>query len=237
MMKTNFLTLFLILSFSIAHGQQEDFKIVTQLLVELEQRNLLPADIFPHMPPPLESRKYFIELRDDLTREEADSLFTKIQIRYEQYLKRIEERKVDSSVIYMATENHLSGSKCISCGIKPYILLNDPTYSRYKQLAKQLIKGKKNDLRIPFETMNYKGKYQLKSVDEFPPREEMYEDSLPFLSGGELNFSRFYQKEDLGVIYFSTSYCRRDCAAGYMVLFELKKGQWKIFDILHQWIS
>lgn len=238
-MKSILLSIFIIFTFSFAQTQDgpEDFKIIGQLLFELEQRDWFAKDIYPLMPPPPESREYFIKLRDDLTPQLADSLFIRKKESYDQFLKRIAERKVDSSAIYMATENSLSRSKCLWCGKLPDTLQNDPVYSRFKQLARQLKKGKNNDLVIPFEEMNYKGKYQLKSVDEFPGREEMYEGNLDFLSGGELSFSRFYQKEDLGVIYLSTSYCKMDCAAGYMVLFERSNGEWKIFDILLQWIT
>ena len=235
----NFLTffLFLTLSFAQAQGESEDFKIIGQLLFELEQKKWFPEDIYPVMPPPPGSRESFIKLRDDLTPGQADSLFTIIEIRYKQYIERIADREVDSSFVYMATEKYLSGSKCIWCGIKPDTLLNEFAYSRYEQLAKQLIKGGKKDLKIPFGSMNYKVKYQLKSVDEFPPREEMYEGNLAFLSGGELSFTRFYREDDLGVICFTTSFCKIDCAAGYMVLFERKNGEWKIYDILLQWIT
>lgn len=238
-MKLKLLTLFLISIFSMAHAQDEpeDFKVISQLLFELEQQNWLPRDIYPIMPPPPESRAYFIELRDDLTPEQADSLFTIIESKYEQHQMAISERQVDSTFIYMATDNYLSSEKCKWCGIKPDTLLKDPNYSRYKQLAKRLIKGKMNKLKIPFDGLSYKGKYRLKSEDEFPSREEMYNGRLKFLSGGELDFSRFYQKEDLGLIYFSISSCEMDCAAGYMVLYERKNGDWKIFDILMQWIT
>lgn len=238
-MKLYFLIFFLIhtLSFAQAQSDYDDFEIVSQLLVELEQRDWFPEDIYPKLPPPPESREYFIELRDDLTPEQADSLFSRIEVEYEQHLKKIGERTVDSSVIYMATKNYLSGSKCKECGIKPDTLLIDPAYSRYKYLIKQLAKGKTKDLNIPFEVLNYKGKYKLKSVDEFPSRQEMYNGTLAFLSGGEINFSRFYQREDLGLIYFSTSVCQTDCAAGYIVLYEQKNSEWKIFDILLQWIN
>jgi hypothetical protein len=238
-MKTKLLTLFLfsIFTFVQAQDEPEDFKIISQLLLELEQRDWFPDDIYPIMPPPPESRKSFIKLREDLTPEQADSLFTRIDSRYEQYMKAISERQIDSSFIYLATDNYLSGEKCKWCGIKPDTLLQDSEYSRYKQLAKRLIKGKMKNLEIPFDALNYAGKYRLKSVDEFPSREEMYRGTLNFLSGGELNFSRFYKKEDLGLIYFSMSYCKMDCTAGYMVLYERKNGEWRIFDILLQWIT
>jgi hypothetical protein len=237
MIKSIFLTFFLTLSFSFVQAQHEDFQIISQVLEELENRDWLLEDIFPRMPPPPESREYFIELRDDLTQDQADSLFTRIENRYAQYLREVAERQVDSTVIYLATDNNLSGSKCIWCGIKPDSLLNDPSYSRYQKLAKQLIKGKKKDLRIPFDSLFYYGKYNLKSVDEFPPRNELYKGNLNFLSGGEIYFSRFYQDENLGTIYFSINTCKSDCGSGYMVLYERKEGKWQIFDILLQWIN
>ncbi len=232
-----FLLLICSVSYSTAQEQPEDFKIISQLLFELEQRNWFPDDIYPLMPPPPESREYFIELRDDLTAKQADSLFTKIESQYEQYLKTIAEREIDSSFIYMATDNSLTTGKCKWCGIRPDTLLNVPKYARYKQLAKKWKNGKMKDLEIPFDELNYKGKYRLRSIDEFPPREEMYNGTLNFLSGGELDFSRFYHKDDLGLISFSMSYCIRDCAASYLVLYEQKNGEWKIFDIILQWIT
>lgn len=238
-MKSKLLTLFFLSIFSMAYAQDEpeDFNIISQILFELEQRNWLPRDIYPMMPPPPESRAYFIELRDGLTPDQADSLYTIIEIRYKQQQMAISERQVDSIFIYMATGNYLSSEKCKWCGIKPDTLLKDPNYSRYNQLAKRLKKGKINDLKIPFDRLSYKGKYRLKSTDEFPPIEEMYNGKLNFLSGGELDFSRFYQKEDLGLIYFSISYCKMDCSAGYMVLYERKNGEWRVFDIIKQWIT
>lgn len=238
-MKSKLLTFFFLSIFSMAYAQDEpeDFKIISQLLFELEQRNWLARDIYPFLPPPPESRAYFIELRDDLPPQQADSLFTVIQLRYKQHQMAISERQVDSTFIFMATGNYLLNEKCKGCGINPDTLNRDPNYSRYKQLEKSLKKGKMNKLKIPFDGMSYKGKYRLKSLDEFPPKEEMYEGKLNILSGGELDFSRFYQKEDLGLIYFSISSCQLDCSAGYLVLYERKNGEWRIFDILLQWIT
>ena len=238
-MKSKLFTLFFLSIFSMAYAQDEpeDFKIISQLLFELEQRNWLPRDIYPILPPPPVSRAYFIELRDDLTPELADSLFTIIEERYNQNQLAISERQVDSTFIFMATGNYLLNEKCKGCGIKPDTLNKDPNYSRYKQLVKSLKKGKMNKLKIPFDEFSYKGKYQLKSVDEFPPAREMYDGKLNFLSGGELDFSRFYQKEDLWLIYFSISSCQLDCSAGYIVLYERKNGEWELFDILMQWAT
>ncbi len=238
-MKSTLLFLLVIFStsFSTAQEQFEDFKVISQLLFELEERNWFPDDIYPLMPPPPESREYFIELRVDLTAEQSDSLFTRIENKYEQHLKTIAEREIDSSFVYMATDNFLTVGKCKWCGIRPDTLLLNPKYARYKQLAKKWKNGKMKNLEVPFNELTYKGKYRLRSIDEFPPREEMYNGTLNFVSGGELDFSRFYQKDDLGLISFSMSYCIRDCAAGYLVLYERKNGEWKIFDIILQWIT
>lgn len=238
-MKSMLLLLFLFVTsfFVKAQGETEDFKIISHLLYELEQKKWFPKDIYPRLPPPPASRETFIDSRNDLTPKEADSLYTKKKNDFNQHLKLISERKVDSSFIFIATENYLYGLKCRACGINPDTLLNNPEYSKYKQLVKQSVKRNRANLPIPFEKMKYYGRYQLKSLDEFPPEDEMYNGSLNFLSGGKISLSRFYQKDDLGLIYFSISSCEMDCSSGHLVLFERKNGKWEIFDILLQWIT
>ncbi len=238
-MKSRILTIFLILIFSYSQSQKviEDPNIISQVLYELEKRNWFPEDVYPLMPPPPKSRNYFIELRDDLTPDHADSLFTRIERRYEKNRKEIEKRRIDSSYIYLVTDNYLFGSQCKWCGIKPDTLLKYESYSRYKKLIKKLIKGKLGDLTISLNELYYLGKYKLKSYDEFPSRKSIYNGQLNFLCGGEISFSRFYKNKELGLIYFSMSNCEMDCGAGYLILFERRNNGWHIFDILMQWIS
>ncbi|MCZ6901043.1 MAG: hypothetical protein O7F74_12475 [Bacteroidetes bacterium] len=60
----------------------DDFEVINVLLAEFEKKELLPRDIYPLIPPPPESREKFIKLRDDLTPEDADSLFSRIERSY-----------------------------------------------------------------------------------------------------------------------------------------------------------
>jgi len=61
----------------------DDFEVINVLLAEFEKKELLPRDIYPLISPPPESREKFIKLRDDLTPEDADSLFSRIERSYE----------------------------------------------------------------------------------------------------------------------------------------------------------
>lgn len=230
--------LILLLAFSCkTTTEPEDFKIIATVLYELEQREWLAKDIYPIMPPPPESREHFIEIRDDLTPEEASVLFDTIEIRYQQHLTRISQRDVDSTRVFMATSNYLAGGSCKGCRISPDSLKSQPNYKRYENALSDFQTTELAELEIPFGQIEYLGKYHLKSIDDFPPREDMYNGTLNFLSGGELDFTRFYQQDNLGLIYFSTTHCVMDCASGYLVLLERKNGEWKIFDIMLQWIS
>lgn len=230
--------LILLLTFSCkTTTEPEDFKIIATVLYELEQREWLAKDIYPIMPPPPESREYFIETQDDLTPQEASVRFDTVEIRYHKYLTRISQRKVDSTRVFMATSNYLAGGPCKGCRISPDSLKSKSNYKRYEKVLSNFQTTELAELEIPFEQIEYLGKYHLKSIDDFPPREDMYNGTLSFLSGGELDFTRFYQQDNLGLIYFSISHCEMDCGAGYLVLLERKNGEWKIFDIILQWIS
>jgi len=221
----------------IANAQklQEDFKIVTKVLAELENRNWFPADIYPILPPPPESKEWYRNLKkDDLTTQQADSLFDFFERKYNEYLERRSNRKIDSTYTYLFTDNYLSGAKCKWCS---NISHKSVDYSRYGKLAKRLNKGRLKDLEIPFKKLNYEGKYKLKQNNEFSNINEIYEGNLNYLSGGEISFSRFYHENNLGVIYFGMATCPTDCSSTYLVLLEKQKGDWIIIDMLLQSIT
>ncbi len=214
----------------------EDFEIAQIILTEMENKDLLAIDIYPRIPPPPESREYFANLRTELSKQESDSLFSRFESRYEEHLLNIKNRRIDSSQIIVATINYLISS-CSTCGIRPDSLLEKEKYNRYKKLVKQLKQGRKKPIPIPFESLVQKGKYVLKSINDFPPDRTFYDGNLNFLCAGDIFFSRFYHKGNVGLMYYDYSYCKMGCGAGYLVLLEHKNDEWQIMDILLQSID
>ena len=212
-----------------------DFEVIKSILIQLDSENHLAKDLYPLIPPPPKSKTMFSELRDNPSKEAADSIYDKIKNNYEKQTREIANRKVDSSQIFIATNNFLI-SACPGCEIKGNKVLRKK-YVKYLSLVKQLQRGTQKGIRIPFEELEPANKYRLKSMESFPARDELYSQKLDFLFAGEMYFSRFYYNQNIGVIYISYAYCYRDCGSGELVLLEKSNNEWRIIDTILQYIN
>ncbi|MCS4436559.1 hypothetical protein [Aquiflexum gelatinilyticum] len=220
---------------SCGEKKPKDLEAISDMLLELENLNYFPEDIYFRLPPPfyfddsISTHKFdSINLNELLTNELMDS--------YNKQLREIENRKVDSTFIFLMSEDYLFNS-CDICSIRPDSLLQNLAYLKFLPLVDRLVKGNLEPLLIDYYSFPQKGKYKLKSNSKFPDRTQLYNNQLDFLCGGEISISRFYHEKDIGVIYFDTTICPSDCGVGYLVLMEYRTNKWKIFDILIQHIS
>lgn len=221
--------------FSCAEEKSNELEAISDMLLELENLNYFPEDIYFRQPPPF----YF---DDSISTHKFDSKnpneqwTSELTDKYNEHLREFENRKVDSTFIFLISEDSLFNS-CDICSIRPDSLLQNLTYLKFLPLVDRLVKGDLEPLPIDYNSFPQKGKYKLKSNFKYLDRTQLYNNQLDFLCGGEIAVSRFYQKKDIGVIYFSMNTCLRDCGVGYLVLMEYRTNKWKIFDILIQHIS
>lgn len=227
------LFIFLNLS-SCLEKKPKDLEVISDILVELEKRDWF-RDIYLRVPPPPDRlrdvssfEKHSINFEDQRLKDWTDQ--------YNQQLKEIENRKVDSTYMFLISEDILFNS-CSDCSLRTDSLLQNKIYSRYQPLVDRLVNGDLDPILIDYESIPQKGKYKLRSSSEFSNPNQLYGNKLNFLCGGEIRISRFYQEKNLGVLYFFMETCPSNCSAGYLILLEQKSNNWEVFDILTQIIS
>lgn len=222
--------------FSCAEEKSNELEAISDMLLELENRNYFPQDIYLRQPPP----PFYFE--DSISIEKIDStnqnelLVNKLTNKFDDHLIEIQNRKVDSTFIFLISEDSLFNS-CEICSIRPDSLLQNLTYLKFLPLVDRLNEGDLEPLVIDYNSFPQKGKYKLRSNSEYKDRTQLYNNQLDFLCGGEIAISRFYHEKDIGVIYFKTTTCPSDCGVGYLVLMKYRSNKWEIFDILMQYIS
>jgi hypothetical protein len=212
----------------------KDLEVISSLLVELEKRDWF-RDIFIRVPPPPDCLGDSSSIEKDNINVE-DQRLKDWSENYNQQLKEIENRKVDSTYMFLISEDILFNS-CSDCSLRTDSLLQNKIYSRYQPLVDRLVNGDLDPILIDYESIPQKGKYKLRSSSEFSNPNQLYGNKLNFLCGGEIRISRFYQEKNLGVLYFFMETCPSNCSAGYLILLEQKSNNWEVFDILTQIIS